>query len=80
MSGIILGFLNWSTAFGYLIFSISYFLQLRDLAVFIVLFKRAVGFFREVFLTPLFNVLNDNFWFCNLIKQIFIMCLLDVRF
>lgn len=53
-------------------FSISYFLQLRDLAVFVVLFKRAVGLFREVFLAPLLHALNDNFGFCNGIQQIFI--------
>lgn len=60
-------------------FSISYFLQLKDLAVAVVLFKRVVEFFREVLLSPFLNLPNDNFWFCNLIQQIFIMCLLDVR-
>lgn len=50
ISGIILGVLNWSTAFGYEMFSISYFLQLKDLAVFVVLFQRAAGVFVFVLL------------------------------
>lgn len=40
--------------------------------MFVVLFKRAVGLFREVFLAPLLHALNDNFGFCNGIQQIFI--------
>lgn len=57
ISGIILGVLNWSTAFGYEMFSISYVLQLKDLTVFVVSFQRAAG----VFVIVLLFCLSINF-------------------
>ena len=55
------------------------FLSTQSSGSFVVFFKREVRFFREVFQAPLLNMLNDDFWVCNIIQQIFIMCLLVVR-
>lgn len=41
--------------------SISYFLQLKNPAVFVVLLKKAAGLFREILVVLFLNLPNDNF-------------------
>lgn len=50
--------------------SISYFLQLKNPAVFVVLLKKAAGFFREVLVASPLNLPNVNFWFLNLTEHV----------
>lgn len=58
MRGIILSVLNWSTACGYWVFSISDFPQLRYLAGFALLFKWEDGYFQRGASGPLLSELT----------------------